>query len=345
MSEPGLPRPSAPKAAPTGESTRGVDLHYVGIDEAGFGPMLGPLCVAATAFSLRGWTVEGGAPDLWSMLSPAVCRQARDAKGRIAFNDSKKLKLANSSKRRHPLYHIERGVLSLLPTGTAATEADLMRALGAELGGAAWYDDALAEASLPVACDGHALTIDRNLLATTLAAAGVSVEAVRCETRCEASYNRLCDELGGKGRLNASLVSRLMSEHLQANAEAVRIVCDRQSGRTRYQRVVEEACPGFRVEVVAEVVNASVYRVVDPWRDIQVRFEVGAEARHLPVAAASMTAKYVRELAMGRLNRYWCGRAPELKPTAGYTTDARRWLVELGASATPEERRALVRRS
>ena len=74
-----------------------------------------------------------------------------------------------------------------------------------------------------------------------------------------------------------------------------------------------------------------------------VQFMPEAESAHLPVALASMVAKYVRELSMARFNRYWCGRVPELKPTAGYSTDARRWLDEMREVLEPAERAAMVR--
>ena len=50
-----------------------------------------------------------------------------------------------------------------------------------------------------------------------------------------------------------------------------------------------------------------------------------------PTALASMVAKYVAgELSMLAFNRYWCARLPELRPTAGYPTDARRFDREVG---------------
>jgi hypothetical protein len=42
-----------------------------------------------------------------------------------------------------------------------------------------------------------------------------------------------------------------------------------------------------------------------------------------------MTAKYVRELLMLRLNRFFKDRLPELKPTAGYHGDARRYVTDI----------------
>ena len=41
-----------------------------------------------------------------------------------------------------------------------------------------------------------------------------------------------------------------------------------------------------------------------------------------------MAAKLARELCMKRLNDYFRSHAPELKPTAGYYGDARRFLRE-----------------
>ena len=48
-----------------------------------------------------------------------------------------------------------------------------------------------------------------------------------------------------------------------------------------------------------------------------------------PAALASMAAKYVRELLMLRLNRFFQDRLPQLKPTAGYHGDARRYVTEI----------------
>ena len=38
-----------------------------------------------------------------------------------------------------------------------------------------------------------------------------------------------------------------------------------------------------------------------------------------------MTSKYLRELAMRAFNAWWCGRVDDLRPTAGYPVDARRF--------------------
>ena len=82
-------------------------LLLAGIDEAGYGPTLGPLCVGMTLFRVRDWEPGQEAPDLWKLLSGTVCKKPSDARRRIPIADSKALKLANDTKTRHPLVHLE----------------------------------------------------------------------------------------------------------------------------------------------------------------------------------------------------------------------------------------------
>ena len=59
-----------------------------------------------------------------------------------------------------------------------------------------------------------------------------------------------------------------------------------------------------------------------------MRFTAKVDA-FVPSAVASIAAKYLRELAMQAFNTYWCERLPDLKPTAGYPADARRFKREI----------------
>ncbi|MHC4253749.1 MAG: hypothetical protein ACYS9X_31935, partial [Planctomycetota bacterium] len=53
-----------------------------------------------------------------------------------------------------------------------------------------------------------------------------------------------------------------------------------------------------------------------------------AETQCMCVALASMVSKYVRELFVRRLNRWFGERVEDLKPTAGYPVDAARFLAD-----------------
>jgi ribonuclease HII len=99
------------------------------------------------------------------------------------------------------------------------------------------------------------------------------------------------------------------------------------------------------VQILEESELLSQYRIEQNGSQIKISFAVEAESAHLPVALASMIAKYVRELFMIRLNRYFQALMPELKATAGYTEDARRYLADIEALISQRgiERRALIR--
>ena len=48
----------------------------------------------------------------------------------------------------------------------------------------------------------------------------------------------------------------------------------------------------------------------------------------MPVSLASIYSKYLRETFIKALNEFFTTRQPGLKPTAGYYTDAKRWLAD-----------------
>jgi hypothetical protein len=58
-----------------------------------------------------------------------------------------------------------------------------------------------------------------------------------------------------------------------------------------------------------------------------------------------MFSKYLRELHMRAFNEYWCGQHEGLRPTAGYHTDAERWLEDAAPALKrlAIDRRMLVR--
>ncbi len=105
---------------------------------------------------------------------------------------------------------------------------------------------------------------------------------------------------------------------------------DRQGGRTTYARLLGQAFPNAPIETDLETPEVSRYRVRTRRGVVRATFRVEAEQASLPVALASMTCKYVREVLMDRLNAWFCARVDGLAPTAGYATDANRFLAEVG---------------
>jgi ribonuclease HII len=324
-------------------------LIYAGIDEAGYGPMLGPLCVASTVFVLEEHEPADGAPDMWALLEEAVCRSRRDRRHRIAVDDSKKLKSARSATV-HPCRHLERGVLSFLPLIDApdalqlpADDEALLTRLGATAPGHRWY---AFSHPLPVGQSADELHITARRLQRAMEAQSIRMDDLALRLVDAHDLNREYERTGSKAAVNMHAVLQLVQRIWEKHGEAhPRIMIDRQGGRQHYLRELQIAWPEAHHHVIAESEALSRYRVEAGARVMTLSFCRGGDGRHLPIALASMTAKYVRELMMLRLNRYFRQFVVDLKPTAGYVQDARRYLRDIDAVIRSQAvaREALVR--
>ncbi|MCK4871263.1 MAG: hypothetical protein KAS72_00915 [Phycisphaerales bacterium] len=317
-------------------------LVYAGIDEAGYGPMLGPLCVGCCVFAVESWHEGESAPDLWQLLGSHVARRRKGAGTRIPVADSKKLKLPNTSKAKHPLTYLERGVFCFLPEAPADDVA-LFEQVGANLTGPAWYGG--AHVSLPVGNDPAMLRISINQIHQAMKHAGLSVRSYTCQTLDARRFNEHLARTGSKAATSFGLFTRAIEgiwRHFPD--EHPRIVVDRQGGRIQYAGSLARAFPSAAIATEFETPELSRYHLEREGSRITITFATASEDRHMPVALASMLAKYVRELAMARFNRYFQAMMPDLKPTAGYVQDARRWLRDASAVVRDLDRSQLVRR-
>ena len=294
----------------------------IGTDEAGYGPNLGPLVIGATA-----WRVAAEPAAAEATLAAALAAAATASGGRL-WGDSKQIYRGGAG-----LDLLERGVLAALAladAGEPSSWGELAAAIGIEV------CDALAERSTLAA-----LTVPRQrppaaspelprVVGACLAARGVAVVAVRCRLVTPGEFNSLLDRGFNKSDiLSAATLDLAAGLEAASNAtEPVIVWCDRHGGRRRYAPQVARAFAAPLVQPVEETPLRSLYRL-GPGRSIE--FIVGGEAR-LPVAVASMTAKYVRELAMLAFNSFWGERQPGLCATAGYPVDASRWRQAAAAA-------------
>ncbi len=306
------------------------EVLYVGIDEAGYGPLLGPLCVGMCAFRVPASLFTPLAPNLWSTLAAGVCRKGKDRRRRIAVDDSKKLKLQGEE----PLRLLERGVLASLAAGEDGAmptdDAAYFRAVGATLpheDDAPWYRDVLP---LPCNIELPDARIAAQLLRRALKQANCTMAALRVTTLDANPFNQLYARLGNKGVLNMSLVlTQLESARGLARGARVVAAIDRQGGRAEYAEALSRRFPADTVSTIREDDELSTYRVEGETGKLDVAFATRSEERHLPTALASMAAKYTRELAMRRLNGWFLARQPGLAPTAGYVQDGLRFLEQV----------------
>ena len=228
---------------------------------------------------------------------------------------------------------LERGVLVGLLLTQHALPADwqsLALAIGAisprpmTAGGsmpAEWLG--LERLSLPRAASGPECRSIAGIVAGALGDAGLSLAAIACRAIYPAEFNALLNRGLNKSDILSQATLALAADVRAVASDTPAVIwCDRHGGRKSYAHLIAEHFAAPLVNALEESPTCSAYAV--PAAGLRIEFRVGGEAR-LPVALASMTAKYVRELAMVAFNGYWSSRLPGLLPTAGYPVDAKRW--------------------
>ncbi|HEV3436203.1 MAG TPA: hypothetical protein VG122_02525 [Gemmata sp.] len=293
----------------------------IGIDEAGYGPNLGPLVQAAVSLKLPDGDSAG-----WETLRSVVRRVYEEADGRLLIDDSKKVYTQGG------LEALERSVRAALIL-LDPTVGDLIRKMGVsgvreELAGEPWYE---ADEAAPVIAQPETVWAAFVALAEGLpAGTGFGWPAVAVVPA--ARFNRICDVSGSKAtvlsRGLAELISTTLAE-LRQDGEPVVIHCDKHGGRHFYAGMVQEVFPKGWVVTEKESADESRYRVELLNRPVQIAFRPRADGDSVAVALASMLCKYLREVCMRQFNRFWAKHVPGLKPTAGYPSDARRFFAEI----------------
>jgi hypothetical protein len=299
--------------------------YLIGTDEAGYAPNLGPLVISASV-----WQVDEPQIDLYKRLKAVVCKAPPRASRapRVAIADSKLL-----YSPAQGLKVLERGVLAALAlvNHCPADWLDAWQLLDpaslAELPKVPWHVD--CDLRLPLAADADELVGLVPKLRRGFERAGVRLVALHSRAVFPDQFNRSTHELGTKSEALSRVTFELLAESLAHCAGGrVLAVCDKHGARNQYGRLLQQQFPDVLVEVHREGAAESIYRWGPAETRIDVRFRPGAEA-FLPTALASMTSKYLRELAMRAFNDFWCGRVRGLVPTAGYPRDARRFMAAI----------------
>jgi len=296
-----------------------------GIDEAGFGPLLGPLVVTGVAFRV---------PDsqahrcLWDTLSETCTRPPDRDHRRLAVADSKQL-----FRGRADLSALERAALVML--AVAGQRPKNWRALLEALAPNAtvpldrypWYTG--RNFDLPLSSGVGDIGTRANALRRNMAEERVELLGVFAEPILEEQFNQLVGKTGNKAVAMLGTALRVIDHVLRCAPDPrVRLCVDRLGGRLHYREALQTAFPQFELQILEECSDRSAYRLANSSRVCRIEFVAGGEDRHFAIALASVFSKYVRELYMHAFNDYWSGQVASLRPTAGYYTDAKRWLSD-----------------
>ena len=334
----------------------------IGMDEAGLGPNLGPFVVAATV-----WDVPSPRSgfDFWAAFESVLTRSPSSCDLRLHVADSKQVFQPSRGIRALErgvwsalqLCEVQARSFRELCESLSGTEAhsgplaprlgdnasasrialverslfddDELVAARAGLSEPLHRDDADAppwygaeSLALPVESSDVSLVEPWRLACERL---GVRLVTMRADVVEPSRFNRLVRQYDNKAAATSRIAMNLLRGiwHPDDETEAL-VVADKHGGRNRYEPLLSEAFDGANVITVEEGAERSTYRVGKG----ELRFQPRAE-EYGPVALASMTAKYLRELAMHQFNAFWRRHLPDIKPTQGYPLDAKRFRAEI----------------
>jgi hypothetical protein len=297
----------------------------VGIDEAGFGPILGPLVVSSSTFSIPHNLLKA---DLWQILGNSIGKRRKRLAGRMLITDSKK-----AYSRAMGIKHLERTVLGCLKYlgQEPETLVGLMELLCPDCFGRLdsypWYQDA----------GNHFLSVDAadraivsTVLADDMASNGIELLDMRSYCLDVGYYNKMVASVKNKANVLFSVTCRLIQYALDRfEGDDLQIIVDRQGGRIHYRKHLQRMFDDMELKILCESSSDSSYEMRTGDKSMRLHFVVGADGRFLPVSLASMVSKYLRELLIYNMNRYFAGFHSGLRPTAGYWKDGLRFIEDL----------------
>ncbi|MGD1042099.1 MAG: hypothetical protein ABR913_03420 [Sedimentisphaerales bacterium] len=297
----------------------------VGIDEAGFGPILGPLVVSSSAFCVPDNLVWA---NHWEILRTSVSEKRTSLKGRLLIVDSKK-----AFTRTIGIKHLRRTVLATLkhlgsePKNLTELVSALCPDCLEHIAEYPWYKKA---GDYQLGEDNADIGIAVSMLRADLA--NQHIELLGLKSRCleVAHYNRMVTAVDNKAKVLFTAVAELMQSTITEFAnEDLDIVIDRQGGRSHYQRQLQLMFGESQLRIIHEDQDRSSYEMKTNNRKIRVHFVVGADSKFLPVSLASMACKYLREVLVENINNYFLSFNPAIKPTAGYWQDGLRFIEDI----------------
>ncbi len=305
-----------------------------GIDEAGYGPLLGPLVVSSVVLEVPDELLKA---DLWHLLEDAVTKTKKHAKGRLLITDSKKAYSKSSGIRQ-----LQRTVLAALanlphthPDGIS-TAAELIEtvcpACKNRLAEYSWYKD-MAHVSLnDHAEDTH---LAASVLSQSLRHHDIRLFNVSSYCLDAGHYNQMVKKVNNKASVLFTAVCTLINHIMNATYETpeqaknLHILIDRHGGRSYYLELLQKMFPSLEFKVLKQNDTISSYRLSSWSKTVNVHFVLKADDHYLPVSLASMVSKYLREVLIEMLNAYFVSHYNDLKPTAGYWQDGQRFVREI----------------
>jgi ribonuclease HII len=190
-----------------------------------------------------------------------------------------------------------------------------------------WHQNA---GSFPLSADRTDVAIASTVLKNDLSSNNIKLLQLQSCCLDVAYYNKMVSAVKNKADVLFTATSQLIKRaYDKFGCDGLQIIVDRQGGRVHYRQSLQRMFPDMELEVIRESPTISSYQLQSGRRQMRLHFAVGADDRFLPVSLASMLSKYIRELLVDNINRYFTGFASDLQPTAGYWKDGLRFIEDL----------------
>ena len=304
----------------------------IGIDEAGYGPNMGPLVVCATAWRAP---LELDVCELGQMLAPEFqAKPLRKEFKHVPIGDSK---LINQGKTGHAsLFSGAQFLLGAIAKSHRSQSIDEVLAwISPEdcdrIKFVPWYSNCC----LPRECADNSRELENSSFQDAekkMAQLGLSLLDARARVVDEPEFNRQVDRIGNKSSLLSELSLNLARTIIDRNAavdEPIFVYCDKHGGRNRYQPFLMASFDQKWFSIQAEEQRCSEYKADWAGSPMTIQFQVAGDSI-FPSAASSILCKWIREEHMLKLNAFWQSNSESaIAPTAGYYVDATRFSKQI----------------
>jgi hypothetical protein len=266
--------------------------------------------------------------DLWQVLKKSVNIKRSHLAGRLLITDSKK-----AYSKSIGIRHLQRTVLACCKCfdKNPTTLTDLIKILCPEsierLAEYPWHE---GMANYPICAGTTDISIASNVFNDDMASNGLKLLELKSCCLDVAFYNKMVSEVKNKASVLFSTTAQLIKKAYDSfGTEHLQILIDRQGGRAHYRKGLQLMFPCAELKILRESDTVSSYELKDSCRTMRIHFVVGADRKFLPVSLASMVSKFLRELLVDCMNRYFTSRCAGLLPTAGYWKDGLRFIADL----------------
>jgi len=288
-----------------------MPFHLVGIDEAGYGPQLGPLVVSAVVLELPDALLikHHPLPKItcpWKTLSNIISKNKSRAK--VTVCDSK------------ALYHPAKGLKELEKTALVfkrLIEPDYCNHY---------------ELSLPLSADNNEINKSTQMLRAELDNSSIRFCEAKVSIVEPSDFNDGIERLQNKAdflwETSGKLIKHCVDKYNSNNMLVIR--AGKQGGRNYYFPYLQRLFAGKIIWDIEQGHNNSSYIIkAKPSSNAVISFIKDGDASEFVIALASIFSKYYRELSMLKLNRFFQSHIPSLKSTSGYHTDSRRFIRQI----------------